>query len=284
MKRHLLAIATLPLLALTLSACGSSEPVAAPEPTASTSADPMKGLGMEMGGEHAHPQGDGTTSMVGDVALEVLSFPAAGKPGVLTLSLSKAGAPITDPVLAHTKPLHVVVVRADLAEYLHVHPTLSADGTWSTDLTFPSGGEWRIVADVLLAEGDKEVNYALGSTIKVAGSATPFTLPAPSDSVEVDGYTVNVQGGFALEHGMLIATITKDGNAVELDDYLGAKGHLVAISLEEGVYAHQHPHSDMPGMLHFMTEVPKAGTYRLFLQFSVGGKIRLATFTAEVGA
>lgn len=233
-------------------------------------------------GDHGHGNGDGTAAEVGDLALRVLSFPASGKSGTLTLALTNSGTPVTDPVISHTKPLHLVVVRADLGEYLHLHPTVSADGTWSTPITFPSGGTWRVIADVKIAENGEEAAYALGTTIEVEGSTAPFTLPEPADTAEVDGYTVTLQGGFSTEHGMLIATVTKDDDAVVLDDYLGSKGHLVAVSLADGVYAHQHPHSDMPGMLHFMTEVPTPGTYRLFLEFSIGGKVRLATFTAQV--
>ncbi len=232
--------------------------------------------------DHGHGNGDGTAAQVGDVALTVLSFPVAGKAGTLTLGLTDGGTPITDPVISHTKPLHLVVVRADLGEYLHLHPTVATDGTWSTPITFPSGGTWRVIADVKIPENGEDAAYALGTTIEVKGATTPFTLPEPSDTAEVDGYTVTLQGGFSTEHGMLMATVTKDGNAVVLDDYLGSKGHLVAVSLADGVYAHQHPHSDMPGMLHFMTEVPAPGTYRLFLEFSVGGKVKLATFTAQV--
>lgn len=288
------------LSALLLASCSSKEPVSAPitppasseqAPTtdATTSEQAPGGHSMDVDAMHEHAVGDGTTETAGDLTLKVLSTPStAGKSGTLALSITTPEGPVTDPVVKHTKPLHVVAVRSDLGEYLHIHPELQKDGSWSTKVTFPTAGEWRVIADIVLStptieDAGKSTGYILGSTLKIAGSAPKFTLPAPANTFDVDGYTVNLSGGLSSdEHGMLMGTITKDGSSVELDDYLGSKGHLVAIRQSDGAYAHMHPDDSMPGMLHFMTEVPGAGTYRLFLQFSVEGKVRLATFTVDI--
>jgi hypothetical protein len=66
---------------------------------------------------------------------------------------------------------------------------------------------------------------------------------------------------------------------VTLQDYLGAKGHLVA--LREGDLAFLHVHPDA-NSLRFAADFLDPGSYRLFLQFKVAGHVRTARFTLEV--
>jgi hypothetical protein len=75
-------------------------------------------------------------------------------------------------------------------------------------------------------------------------------------------------------------TVTRDGRPVAIGDYLGAKGHLVA--LREGDLAFLHVHPDERS-LRFEATFPTAGRYRLFLQFQVDGRVHTAEFTREVG-
>jgi hypothetical protein len=81
-------------------------------------------------------------------------------------------------------------------------------------------------------------------------------------------------------------TAQVDGYTVKLTDlqpYLAAYGHLVA--LRQGDLAHLHVHPDgVPGdgvipagpAIEFVAEVPSAGTYRLFLDFQHDGVVRTA--------
>ncbi len=63
-------------------------------------------------------------------------------------------------------------------------------------------------------------------------------------------------------------------------DYLGAKGHLVA--LREGDLAFLHVHPDA-NRLRFEATFPTPGRYRLFLQFkTTDGRVHTAAFTREV--
>jgi hypothetical protein len=122
-------------------------------------------------------------------------------------------------------------------------------------------------------------------------------MPEPTDTINVDGYQISVSGSVsAEEHTMLMFTVLDPaGKPVTFDNYLGSTGHLIAI--REGDLALTHMHNSdhshdaasnsagtsMPGMLHFDAEFPSgAGKYRLFLEFVVGGKKILATFTSNV--
>ncbi len=290
--------------ALTLTACSDSGEKTV-EPVGAASTAPAADT-------HSHARGDGTIAAIQGVSIDIADAAfAAGKETNLQFTLARFDEPIMDYVLKHEYPVHVVVVGSDLGAYQHLHPTMGKNGVWQLPITFPAGGKYRVVADFVVMEGFDEVNYVVGTDIEVAGpAAEAFTLPAPSESVEVDGYVVSVSGSVsATEHSMLMFTVTKDGVPVEFEKWLGASGHLVALRQGDLAYAHMHPsdhdHSSsgadmgadtgtqettsgdtsmsMPGMIHFDAEFPAgAGTYRLFLQFQVDGKLSTAAFTAVV--
>jgi hypothetical protein len=72
--------------------------------------------------------------------------------------------------------MHLVLVSRDLSRHAHVHPELSADGTWTTVLTL-SPGSYRAVAD--FATGGERRSLAVD--LAVAGPLTVTPLPAPGD-------------------------------------------------------------------------------------------------------
>ena len=81
------------------------------------------------------------------------------------------------------------------------------------------------------------------------------------------------------EESELEFVVRHDGEVVnDLDDYLGAKGHLVALRDGDLAYLHVHPEEDR---LLFETEFPTAGTYRLYLQFDHGGTVRTGELTVH---
>ena len=73
-------------------------------------------------------------------------------------------------------------------------------------------------------------------------------------------------------------TVARDGHPVAIQDYLGAKGHLVALREGDLAFLHVHPDKDS---LRFMATFPTAGRYRLFLQFKHEGRVQTVAFTQE---
>jgi hypothetical protein len=197
------------------------------------------------------------------------------------------GRPVLDYVPQHERRLHLIVVRRDLREFRHVHPTLGPDGTWRipVDLT---PGAWRVFADFRPRGADPLV---LGADLTVAGHDQPAAPPEPTRVSTVDGYTVRLDGDPAPGRtSELTVTVTRDGRPVDdLQPYLGAYGHLVALRLGDLAYLHVHPDGEpgdghtKPGpSVHFMTEIPSSGTYGLFLDFKHHGVVRTAAFTVVV--
>jgi hypothetical protein len=76
----------------------------------------------------------------------------------------------------HTKRMHLIVVRRDLTGFQHLHPAQSRDGGWSTRLTLPEAGSYRVFADFSHA-GAKTT---LASDLRVDGSADLRALPSPA--------------------------------------------------------------------------------------------------------
>ena len=187
------------------------------------------------------------------------------------------GAPVTAFDVEHSERMHLVVVRRDTTGYRHVHPEMAPDGTWTVPLALTGGGSWRAFADFHPTGGPAAV---LGADLAVPGSFEPVAH-TPSRTAQVDGYTVELAGDLVPGRASPVTlTVSRDGAPVtDLQPYLGARGHLVALREGDLAYLHVHPtDGDGPGV-EFVAEVPSAGTYRLFLDFRHGDVVRTAEFT-----
>jgi hypothetical protein len=209
----------------------------------------------------------------------------AGTPTDFTFRITGPdGTPVTAFDEEQTKRLHLIVVRRDTTAYQHLHPTMDPDGTWRTPLIVPAGGSYRAFADFIPTGGPPTT---LGIDLSAAGDYAPATHPT-SRIAQVDGYEVRLDGDLASgQDSALTLTVTRDGVPVtNLEPYLGAYGHLVALRDGDLAYLHVHPDgapgdgSTTPGpQIRFIAEVPTAATYRLFLEFQHAGVVRAVDFT-----
>ena len=285
---------SLPLVSLLLASCSSTNESNAPvaKPSQSSSVENHEDT-------HTHPRGDGLVSTAQGVSLELKNSDLKVGDNKLEFTLKRMNELIDTYTIVHEKPIHMVIVDKTLGSFQHLHPTMGKDFIWSVDVNFTNSGQYKVYTDFTLEEGGTDVNYVLSADANVAGSnELNFVLPEPAESVIVDGYNVAVSGSVSAEnHTMLMFTVLDStGNPVTFDNYLGSTGHLIAIRDGDMAMAHMHNsdhtahatsgHSSttsMPGMLHFDAEFPSgAGKYRLFLEFVVGGKKMLATFTSNV--
>lgn len=190
-----------------------------------------------------------------------------------------AGVPVTRYVDSHEKPLHLIVVRRDLTGYQHLHPVLDGAGTWSVPVDLAGGGDYRVFADFTPQGGPP---LTLGTDLAVAGMYAPRPVPAQAATATVDDYVVELKGHItAGEPTMLTLNVSRGGKPVtDLQPYLGAYGHLVALRTADLAYLHVHPMSTEPGpQIEFHTSFPSAGDYRLFLEFKHRDVVRAAEFT-----
>ncbi|TMR25591.1 hypothetical protein ETD86_00190 [Nonomuraea turkmeniaca] len=218
----------------------------------------------------------------GGYTLKRLTTPVTGQPMDFRFTvIGPDFKPVTDYEIEHDKKMHFIVVSRDLTSFQHVHPEMAPDGTWSVKLTLPKAGAYRAFADFVPSDGEK---LTLGVDLQAAGDFQPEPLPHVSRTATVDDYTVNLAGNLVPgQPSKLTLTVNKGGEPVtDLQPYLGAYGHLVALRAGDLAYLHVHPEDGKKAgpEIVFYAEVPSTGDYRLFLDFQHDGKVRTASFTA----
>lgn len=252
---------------------------AAGPPDQHSEAQDQHGEGQDEHGEPAGQDADampaGLSSASGGYQLEVdTPVLPAGSTDFRFRITGDGGAAVKAFAVEHDKLMHLILVRRDGTNYRHLHPELDPDGTWSVPVTLSAGGSYRAFADFRPEGGERTT---LGIDLGVPGDFRPES-PAPNDTFDVDGYRVR------LEHvdGLVTATVTRGGQPVnDLQPYLGANGHLVALRSGDLAFLHVHPEASG---LSFAAEFPTPGRYRLFLDFKHGDTVRTAEFTLDVPA
>jgi hypothetical protein len=229
------------------------------------------------GDEHAASRSNavtGTSLSAGGLRLDVpVTVLPALRTTRFTFRILDARGPVTDYDVEQSKRLHLVVVSRDLLRHAHVHPELAQDGTWSTPLTL-APGSYRAVADFSV-DGERR---SLAVDLAVPGALQPLPLPPPSTTVAVDDLRVEL----ARDGSTLSFTAFRGAAPVVPEPYLGARGHLVAFRSGDLAYAHVHPSGEDGATTSYDAELPGPGTYRLFLELRVDGRVRLAPFTLEL--
>lgn len=192
--------------------------------------------------------------------------------------VDREGRAIEDFDVEHEREMHLIAARHDLTGYQHLHPRRGDGGRWVVEASFPQSGPHRLYAD--FASGGQ--SYTLTADVEVDGRYEPRPLPAPADTATAgDGYEVEMsESGDERRF-----TVTRDGRPVDdIEPYLGARGHLVA--LREGSLGFQHVHptdGETAGReINFGVTLPRGGRYRMFLQFRHDRAVHTAAFTEVV--
>ena len=178
----------------------------------------------------------------------------------------------------HERRMHLILARRDLSGFQHLHPEQGEDGEWSADVKLDDAGSYRLFAD-FAHEGEP---YTLASDLRVDGAADLRPLPEPATRAVSDGgYDVRLTAGDVHpgEEADLRFEVSRDGRPIEVEPYLGAGGHLVALRDGDMAFLHVHPTGDGTD---FAATFPTPGSYRLFLQFKHEGRVQTVAFTQEV--
>jgi hypothetical protein len=237
-----------------------------------TDADAVRGLAVS---------DDGVT-----LALQQAELPRDRAAELRFAIVDGGGRRVRDFEVEHEKRMHLIVVRRDGHGFQHLHPRLGADGIWRTRVTLPDAGAYRVFADFKRGGTAR----TLGADLTVDGQAEYEPLPVPAATARTgDGYEVRLDAGRvrAGNDAELRFSVSRDGETVHTEPYLGAGGHLVALRQGDLAYLHVHPGGHDAADAHddavaFASEFPSAGRYRLYLQFKHEGSVHTAEFTQEV--
>ncbi|GAA4381095.1 heavy metal-binding domain-containing protein [Hymenobacter koreensis] len=257
-----------------------------PEVTSTKAGETCPKCGMKL--EHTDLPANGKTyQMKLETAPEQFK---AGQVVPLAFRPQEAGneaAPVPLAVV-HEKKIHLIIVSKDLSQFYHEHPEYTAQGNYVVNYTFPKGGEYVLFQDYT-PDG---AGHQLGrQAVTVQGpAAAPVKFSNDDMQWAQDGYQATLSFDKPLQTGTLLGmniTISKDGQPVtNLENYLGALGHVVVISEDTEKYLHVHPEdqADKGPRIAFNTNFEAAGRYRVFLQFNHGGRIHTGDFTINVPA
>lgn len=192
-------------------------------------------------------------------------------------------APVTAFDVRHDRRLHLIVAARDLRTFHHLHPAMDDVGRWSIELSTMAPGAYRAFADFHPTGGEA---VTLGIDLIAPGIVDAPKPLAPTSSSEIDGYSVRLTGDIEPgDSNTLTVTVSRDGQVVTTDPYLGARGHLVALRDGDLAYLHVHPQPDAgDGAVRFAVEIPSAGTYALFFDFAHGDTVHTARFVVDTTA
>ncbi|MEJ7625226.1 MAG: heavy metal-binding domain-containing protein [Ferruginibacter sp.] len=220
---------------------------------------------------------DGVATTAGTYYMQFASNPVTIEPNkevTLSVTPKKKDADAEQVALdvEHEKKIHFILVSDDLSWFDHIHPEYTSDGSYTVKTKFPAAGKYKAFADYKPTGGSHVVDK-----IDIAVSGTPamvkkFTAEKLSGSTGKYSFELKPEGGKLVTGSPLHiqGILKKDGKEIDantLDNYLGAKGHFVLISLNEKEYLHVHPGVEN-GRFDLHTTIDKPGTYRGWIQFN----------------
>lgn len=206
----------------------------------------------------------------------------AGKPATLIYSFERNGAEQALEV-AHEHKLHIIAVSEDLSWFSHVHADTSESNPYVAQLTFPYNGNYYLYADYKPVGGASTYDR---KSIAVQGGKDVETdgLKYEKFIDHQDGYSLTLVGARDLGYANnlpLRFTLKKGGEILDesiLEDYLGAKAHIVIIGRDtkEFIHAHSLKHKDYS--IYGQASLPKAGWYKMWVQYKINGKLYTSGF------
>jgi hypothetical protein len=200
----------------------------------------------------------------------------SGEPSHLSFLLTDSkGEKVTSLDIEHEKPMHLVLVRADLQYFDHLHPSLEG-AQWETPVTFLAPGNYRVWVDFT-----KDMQHYLVDFDFIVGGTE--SQPEPHRLGE---FSVNSNIPQEVPSGMPSFEFTVMKNGIEMpitETFLGANAHLILIDATRTEFVHDHDMTlDGDGVLSFTPILSHPGLHRAWVQFIADGKDRIATFPFTV--
>ena len=183
--------------------------------------------------------------------------------------------------ITHKKKMHLIVVSSDFSDYQHVHPDFK-DKLWQVPLTFKNNTAYQAYVDI---QSDEDGAETLRMLLSVGTPQTVSKVSQKENILSKDGIELkmNAENGFVVgKDNSITFTLSKNSKTIAPEDYLGAKGHVVALGDDPNTFIHGHPNDHRDNEIHFAFSFEKTGTYTLFAQFQVGGVVRTYPFTITV--
>ena len=228
----------------------------------------------------------------------------AGHPATVRVRLAKRnGSPVLLPdlLVAHTQPIHLLIIDSALEDYHHEHPaTTNVPGEYEFTFTPTKNSDYRVFADLVpAATGVQEYAHA---DLSGSGSAGKDGRMRDRESI-----LSTVAGGLKFQlafeapsalppraghpRALQITVMDGEGRLVQcLEPVMNAFAHLVGFYDDGQTVVHLHPagaevtEAKLRGgpTLDFRFYPPKPGFMRLYCQVQVGGEKIFASFNVNI--
>ncbi|GAA4698499.1 heavy metal translocating P-type ATPase [Nocardioides conyzicola] len=228
------------------------------------------------------------------VAYDVPAVVRPGEPVTITIAVRDAdGKPVDDLVRTHQVWMHLIVTRADLGTFAHLHPEPTGEaGVLAVDATFPTAGTYALHTE--LRQQGQLADVLDVHEVTVAGDPPP-AVPVPASDVReatVDGVRLTLDGDARVGETSDFTLGVPDG----LQPYLGAAGHVVVMRADGSGFQHRHaetyddrgrPVPALPGTtfgpeLDLHVRFDRPGAYRLWAQVRLAdGTVVTAPFVVH---
>ena len=201
----------------------------------------------------------------------------------------KTGKTVRDFEIVHDKLFHLFVVSQDTSFFAHEHPEPQSDGTFRFHLTFPKPAAYRVLCDFYPKSGTPQL---ISNTLIVPGAGfhlasaeiAPDVAPKSSANLQAELVTEPAQPIAGQQTLMFFRLKPDDG----IEQYLSAWGHMMAASWDLIDMIHTHPiyvtdpDSGAYKQVQFNVIFPRAGMYRLWVQFQRKGVVNTLVFSVPV--
>jgi len=241
----------------------------------------------------------------------------AGTPAQLTFAVKDFFGRNTSALqIVHERPMHVMIVSADLADFDHIHPTLSAGNVFRVTHVFPHGGDYRVFVD-FTPVGTGNYIESFGVKVQGAGRAAIPLDPAAPWTGTLGSVRMSLSSEKPLRTGediglyMTLADAQTGAPVHDLQRYLGAWAHIAIFSQDTQDFIHVHPleeftsnfeffwymvkrdflHShpvepggDSPATLRTFAGFRRAGLYKMWVQVERANRVLAFPFVLRVAA
>jgi hypothetical protein len=203
--------------------------------------------------------------------------------------------------------VHLIIVRDDLAYIIHEHPPIGAGGLLRQTVTFPAPGPYHVLVDIYPRLRGVLPNFQLVRRVDVTGPYHPIKLPQYRADEVVDGYHFAMAPHpplHAIQAEFVNVQVTDpQGHKVTFVPWFGALAHAIFFQAGSLNYFHTHicapnalncgtlagvsssrvtGQSTAPGRLRIGVLLAVPGTWRLFLQMKLSGRVVTAPYTLSI--
>jgi hypothetical protein len=198
------------------------------------------------------------------------------------------GSPAGAFQIVHERALHLFVIRRDLEFFEHIHPQPDDSHEFAARMVFPSPGDYMLFADFAPEGAAPQMLQQMIVTPGPRGRTLPKPLaPQIGDQISQGlRFSLTPEELRAGSPALLTVMVfdAETGKPVgDLEQYLGAAGHMFFVSADLADGSHSHPLEPSNGpSIRFLTRFNNSGTYRLWLQVQRRGRVVTASWTLNV--